>query len=104
MILCPSLPTMHHLSSCRELLAVNPDNYRHHTALRQAAGMPDDSTAELTGEQRSRMVELYHQLQADHPRSSAAFRIPLDFEVGSPYRTHVPASVADMSIEDDSVI
>jgi hypothetical protein len=66
---------------CRELLAVNPDNYRHHAALRRAEGMPDDPTADLSAEQQGRMRELYKQLQADHPRSSACFRIPLDFEV-----------------------
>lgn len=66
----------------REVLADTPDNYRYHTPLREALGLPGDSTAALDAEQRGRLRELYAQLQAEHPRSSAAFRIPLDFEVG----------------------
>ena len=68
--------------ACRELLAVNPDNYRHHAALRRAEGLPEDPSAELSDEQQGRMRGLYQQLQSDHPRSYAASRIPLDFEVG----------------------
>lgn len=77
----------------RELLNVNPDNYRHHAVLRRAAGMPHDPTAELTGQQLTRVRELYSQLQAAHPRSSAAFRIPLDFETGEAFTAAADAYV-----------
>ena len=66
----------------RELINSYPDNYKYHASLRAALGVPADSNADLSDEQRARLSDLYAELQQSYPRSSAAFRIPLDFKVG----------------------
>ena len=72
--------------SCRKLLALNPDNYRYHDGLREALQLQPDASGAWTDQQRRSLAALYDGLAKDHPQSSAAKRIPLDFKAGPPLR------------------
>jgi hypothetical protein len=67
----------------RDLLALNPDNYRMHEGLRAALGLAAPPGGELTAAQRGTLAEVYRQLAAEYPKSPAVQRIPLDFTVRS---------------------
>ncbi|DBA72018.1 TPA: hypothetical protein ACH3X2_010757 [Trebouxia sp. C0005] len=70
----------------RHMLQFNPDNYQYHHGLRRAMKLLPDAAGSLTDGQREQLTELYNALQAQYPRSSAARRIPLDFQVGQAFK------------------
>lgn len=70
-----------HSNPRRQLLAINPDNYRVHEGLQRALGLSAPPGGALSGEQRAGLKALYAQLSAEYPRSAAVQRIPLDFTV-----------------------
>lgn len=66
----------------RDLLHSYPDNSRYHEALQEALQLsPAPGGGGVTPEQQDALKALYAELQAEFPRSSAAFRIPLNFLV-----------------------
>lgn len=80
----------------RGLIAINTENYRYHAGLQAAlqlpaaaAGAPDAAAGaaaaaaeqQLSEEQRQRLAEVYGELQREHPHSTAARRMTLDFLV-----------------------
>ncbi|CAK0738600.1 hypothetical protein CVIRNUC_001066 [Coccomyxa viridis] len=71
----------------RKLLALNPDNYRYHDGLREALQLQPDAAGAWTDQQRRSLAALYDGLAKDHPQSSAAKRIPLDFKEGADFKT-----------------
>ena len=75
---------MLHSPRCRQLLQRYPDNARYHTALQRAFRLEPAAGGAWDADQLARLQALYAELQAQHPRSTAAFRIPLDFLVRSP--------------------
>ena len=84
---------------CRQLLDLNPDNYRYHDGLREALGLAvpqalnSQSQAETwSDEQRHLLQELYAELAEKYPRSNSPRRIPLDFLVPSLLQPAQPAS------------
>lgn len=79
----------------RELIDLQPDNYRYHSALRQAVDLPVEglSRESVTPQQRQQLRKLYEGLQSRHPKSSAAFRTPLDYEEGEAFRAAADAYV-----------
>lgn len=80
---------MEHLIGCRELIEQQPDNYRYHSSLRESMALPVDGLSgdSVTSDEREQLRKLYAGLQTQHPKSSAAFRVPLDYEVRVPKRT-----------------
>lgn len=67
----------------RQLLALNPDNYRIHEGLRAALGLAPAPDGSLTQQQRERLAATYAELAKEYPRCGAVQRIPLDFTVGA---------------------
>lgn len=81
----------------RGLIAINTENYRYHAGLQAALQLPaaaagaagalDAAAAaaaaeqQLSEEQRQRLAEVYGELQREHPHSTAAHRMTLDFLV-----------------------
>lgn len=65
----------------RQLLDLNPENYRYHEGLRAALGQQGD------GASTSGLTDLYRELQKAHPRSNACRRIPLDFLSGAEFES-----------------
>lgn len=65
------------------LLDINSENYRYHEGLQKSLGIPSNSVYQ-DGDVRSKLTELYFNLQSKYPKSVAMKRIPLDFlEIGS---------------------
>ena len=69
------------MHSCRQLLQRYPDNGRYHTALQRSMRLDPDSHGIWSGEQLQALKALYSELQGQYPRSTAVFRIPLDYLV-----------------------
>ena len=87
----------------RQLIAINTENHKYHAGLHAAQQLPPlgvngssgsagagaaaaaaaAAAGGLSEEQRQRLVEVYGELQAEHPHSTTARRIPLDFLVRS---------------------
>jgi hypothetical protein len=67
----------------RQLLALNPDNYRLHEGLQASLGLAAGDGGALTPGQRAGLREEYKRLRAEFPRGAAVLRIPLDFTVSS---------------------
>lgn len=77
----------------RQLIAINTENYKYHAGLQAALQLPAAAATDapaaatpapggaMSGEQRQRLAGVYAELQAEHPRSVAARRMPLDFLV-----------------------
>ena len=68
----------------RGLVDREPDNVRHHAALRASLGLPGPGASPATDPSVSdarwdALVALYEALRARHPRSAACARLPLDF-------------------------
>jgi peptide alpha-N-acetyltransferase len=66
------------------LIQTNVENLEYHEGLRRAHGLLSDE-AEATEEQQEKLVELYTQLCAAHPRANAPRRVPLDFCTGEKF-------------------
>ena len=66
---------------CRQLLDLNPDNYRYHDGLREALGLAQSHPETWSDGQRQRLQELYTELAEKYPRSNSPHRIPLEFLV-----------------------
>ena len=80
--ICRHLFTQYDVPSCcRQLLQRYPDNARYHAALRQALRLEPNADGAWDAGQLAGLQALYAELQAQYPRSTAAFRIPLDFLV-----------------------
>ena len=71
------------LAICRQLLALNPDNYKYHEGLRTALQLEPEQQGKWSEEQLQGLAELYDELAKQYPRSTAVQRIPLDFKVGA---------------------
>ena len=86
----------------RQLLRRYPDNARYHTALQRAMGLEPASDGGWSGDQLAALQALYDELQAEYPRSTAAFRIPLDYLVSTtatlaPEGFHMATPVTQLS-------
>ena len=67
--------------SHRELLAINPDNYKYHSSLQQVLGLEPLSSGEWSDRQRKELMALYGSLAESYPKSTTPPRIQLDFLV-----------------------
>ena len=65
----------------RQLLAINPDNHRYHTALREVLGLLPSSSGDLSERQQSELEALYEGLVQDFPKNLTPPRMQLDFLV-----------------------
>jgi len=67
----------------RDLLRINPEDHKYHEGLRAALGADATEAA----------AAVYAELQAEHPHSTAARRIPLDFLKGPAFESAADAFV-----------
>lgn len=71
---------------CKELLAINSENYNYHNSLLLARGCDVNTT--LPDSSQESLLELYSQLLKREPRSNALKRVPLNFLTGGRFKKH----------------
>uniref|UniRef100_A0A2P2MTN8 Uncharacterized protein n=1 Tax=Rhizophora mucronata TaxID=61149 RepID=A0A2P2MTN8_RHIMU len=69
----------------RDLLSMNPDNYRYYDALQKCVGLYSD-TGKYSSDEIDQLDALYKSLAWQYTWSSAVKRIPLDFLQGDKFR------------------
>ncbi|XP_027344722.1 N-terminal acetyltransferase A complex auxiliary subunit NAA15-like isoform X2 [Abrus precatorius] len=69
----------------RELLSMNPDNYRYYEGLQECVGLYIED-GQLSADQIDQLDSLYETLAQQYKWSSAVKRIPLDFLQGDKFR------------------